>query len=166
MAARVKHVTRSQKDNVCGRCRKAIPKGSPYRWSKPGFRSRTKLVRCMDVNCYFRQSELTTGKMSDVYVCIETAQDDLVGCQTIGDVNTVFEQCAEGLRDVAGEYQEASDQWAGGNGHEEWQNSADLLEEAASTLEEWYTQYDEDDKMEPELVRSEAEECLSQLELP
>jgi len=166
MSARVKHVKRAQKEYTCGKCRNTIAKSDPYRWAKPGFRSKTKLVRCMTPACVFRPSELDTSKMSDAYAAIEGAEDDLGGCETIEDAKGVFEACAEGLRGVAGEYQEASDQWADGQGHEEWQERADMLEEAAQTLDDWADQYDEDEPPLPEDVRAEANDCLMQLELP
>lgn len=130
----------------CGRCGKEIRKGDSYVHASPGFRSR-KLVRCTDFDCRFRQSDLTTSKLSAIYAAQEGAEDDIAALDADstdkGTLEQILEAVADAADEVAQEYRDASDAWADGQGHEEWtdwaeecETYADDLRSVASDLEE------------------------------
>lgn len=126
--ARVHEIGRSNKSpGKCGRCNQTIPKGAGYRYAQPGFRSSRKLIRCMQPGCRFRPSELTTGKMSQVYAATESAEDMILGWdgEDAEDIKAAMTDCAEAVRAVSEEYAEAAE--AMGSAGEEMQEKADEL---------------------------------------
>lgn len=149
---------------TCGRCGTAIMPGDVYKSTSPGFRQ-PPIYRCSDPACSFRQSELTQSKMSSAYAAIEDAHEQLRGFD-VGDAdpNTpdaffddhmqpILDDVASQIRDVAEEYREASDQWAGGQGHEEWTDRADTLEAAADEAES----YEPSGNFDPETLDDDAD---------
>lgn len=130
--ARVTTVQKSMKDLVCGRCGGAIPRGSAYRWAKPGFRSRTRLVRCPGAGCSFRTSELTTSKLSEVYAAQEDALIEVDGAESVDDLESILTDAADRARDVAQEYRDAAE--AMGEAGTEMEERADQIEEWADSL--------------------------------
>lgn len=134
--ARVTTVNKSMKDQACGRCGTELPKGSAYRWAKPGFRSHTRMIRCTDLACAFRQSELTTSKLAGVYAAQEDANDRLDGWDGagLGELQSLLDDAAAAAGEVAEEYRDASQNW-GDNGNEEWDGYADEIESWISELE-------------------------------
>lgn len=135
--ARVSTVDKARKaQGQCGRCGKEIGVGDGYRHASPGFRG-PKLIRCLGPSCYFRQSELTTSKLAQVYAAQESADEalDALGDDwtETDDVQSILEDVASEVRTVAEEYAEAAD--AMGDAGEENQERADELEGFADTLE-------------------------------
>lgn len=150
--ARVHVVEKNTKEQKCGRCQAVIPKGAGYRHATPGFRGH-KIVRCMDPACAFRPSDLTTGKMSEVYSAQENAQDMVEGWdgEDAQEVTDALNECAESIRSVAQEYADAAD--AMGGAGEEMQSKADELESWADEIDSAADNWDdkpEDDEDEDE----------------
>jgi hypothetical protein len=118
----------------CGRCGKAIEVGDSYRWWK--FRYGGRSIRCLDVGCAPRASELTQSKMSTVYAAQESLADFLAKWDgtDLDEVQQEVECCADEVEEVADEYQEAAD-----NQREHFPDSetADENEERAEQLREW-----------------------------
>lgn len=138
--ARITTVNRSTQDYGCGRCGDPIPKGSQYRWAKPGFRSRGKLIRCMKPECSFRQSELTTSNKSIAYAAQESGTDDLDAWdrETFEDLEAIRDAVVEGATECLEQYQSAQDAWgesSGGAENEEWAEYIGSLEAWIDELE-------------------------------
>jgi len=57
----------------CGRCKKRIQPGERYR--KFVGRYGRIMIRCAGPDCYFRTSELSTGRVADVYAACEDVQE-------------------------------------------------------------------------------------------
>jgi len=57
----------------CGRCKKRIRPGERYR--KFVGRFGRIMIRCGGPDCYFRTSELSTGRVADVYAACEDVQE-------------------------------------------------------------------------------------------
>lgn len=131
--ARVTTVTKSMKDLVCGRCGEALPKGGAYRWAKPGFRTRTRLIRCTKPECSFRQSELTTSKLSEVYAAQEDALDEIEAAEDVEGLESALTDAADRAREVAQEYRDAAE--AMGDAGAEMEERADELDSWADELE-------------------------------
>lgn len=148
--ARVTHVTRARSAYTCEKCGDAIPKGSPYQHATPGFRGRKK-IRCTKPSCNFRTSDLCTSNMQGAYLAQEGFEDEIGNCASVEDVKAALEAYAEGLRETASLYEEASSNWAGGqSSNEEWDEKAEMLNGAADELEDfdWEPEADEDDESE------------------
>ena len=114
--ARVHKVTRSNKEHTCGHVpTHVIPKGDPYLWAKPGFRTRTPKIRCVDHP--FRSSELATGLNAEPMAAQEEF-DDTLGTLERGDYDGL-EAAVDAFREVLEAYrdarQEISDAWENGN---------------------------------------------------
>lgn len=133
--ARVHTIENNRSVLECGRCRQVIAKGAGYRYASPGFRNRNKLIRCMAVACRFRQSELTSGKMSQVYAAMETAEDAIISWdgEDAEDVAAALRECADEVREVAQEYGDAAE--AMNSAGEAMQEKADNLESFADEIE-------------------------------
>jgi len=130
---RVNQVKRSQKDQgACGRCGKALPKGSPYVWIK--FRHGGRRIRCTDSACRFRPSDLTQSKMSGVYAAQENAEDSIGDLCSVEGIKGLAEETADSIVEVAEEYQESADSI-----HDSFSESttADECEEKAEGLNDW-----------------------------
>lgn len=137
--ARVKYTKRAQRSpGQCEKCRETIAKGDPYRYYFLGFRSKHKRVRCMKPTCSPRTSELESSNRAEAYAAIETAQDSLQAMRDepgeVSDVETVVQEAAEAINDVAQQYREADESFGGGGATQSGE-IADQLEEAASELE-------------------------------
>lgn len=139
----------------CGRCGVEIGKGDAYIHASPGFRG-PKLIRCTKHECRFRQSDLCTSKLAAIYAAQESAEDNLAELSaddaTKGTFEEILEEVAAAAEEVGAEYQEASDAWADGQGHEEWQEWASECESYANTLRQIGSNLeeapDEDDESE------------------
>jgi hypothetical protein len=132
---RVTTVQSARKPQTCGRCRTEIPKGSGYRWAKP--RYGRKMVRCLSTGCNFRPTDLSSSKMARIEEAIEDARESIDLAEDYEGIKSALESCAEIAREVADEYQEANDAWAGGNGREDLQEKIDSCEAFADELEGW-----------------------------
>ena len=87
----------------------------------------------MKPECAFRQSELTTSKMSEVYAAQEDASDEIPEATCVEDLRAIAANYAERVREVAQEYADAAD--AMGGAGEEMQERADELENHADEVE-------------------------------
>jgi hypothetical protein len=133
---RANYVERCNKSpGDCGKCGKTIKKGSPYRWAKGRYTS--KKVRCGEVACVFRPSDLTgSDKLGRVYGAQEAAEDAL-GTWTPEDgvegLQSLCDDMANELREVAQEYRDAAEAMGGAGA--EMEEKADNLESWADTVE-------------------------------
>lgn len=134
--ARVHKVTASRKDHTCGRGGHVIPKGEPYLWAKPGFRTRTPHIRC--VQHPFRPSELTTSLASEPMAAAEAALEsleevDLTSVEALDELTTILEEVRSAAEEYASTRREAADAWE--NGNSTLEELADTADEAVSTLD-------------------------------
>lgn len=137
---RINIVPKARKPNKCSKCQNPIPIGAAYQWIKPRYGG--KRVRCMRHDCRFRPTDLSGAKTAVIDEAVEDAQDVIAHATCYDDIKAALDDVAGVAHDVAGEYQEASDNWAGGNGNEEFQEKADACETFADDLEGW--EYDGD----------------------
>lgn len=144
--ARIKHVKKSRKPLVCGRCKIELPVGSEYRWWKL-YRGR-KRVRCTKPKCAPRSSELTQGKYGQVYAAQEELDDvltefektvakwdwDKEGPPNLDDLRSSVEDAVSEIQDVAEEYEEGA-----GNIEESFPDSekVEQMRECAEGLNEY-----------------------------
>ncbi len=108
MLAKIKEVKKARNDQgVCTKCKTPLPVGSPYRYYRPGFRTRTKVCLCMKAECTPRRSELETTRMADVYSAIEDAETTINEAGSVQDIRDALEECAESIRGTADEYEQS-----------------------------------------------------------
>lgn len=132
---KVTTVSSARKPQICGSCRTSIQKGSGYRWAKS--RYGPKLVRCLSSVCNFRPTDLSSSKMAIIEEAIEDARESIELAEDYDGIKSALESCAEVARDIAAEYQDANDAWAGGNGRDDLQEKIDICESFADELEGW-----------------------------
>lgn len=114
--ARITTVKAARKpQGKCGKCGVEIEKGDGYRWAKPGFRTRSKMIRCLKGQCSFRPSELDQSKKATILAAQENFEDQIDNLTTADEITEAVEEVATAVREVADEYQEALDQWENGN---------------------------------------------------
>lgn len=147
---RVNVVPKSRNPVTCSHCNTIIPAGSSCRWIKP--RYGPKRIRCMEHACRFRPTDLSSAKVAVIHEAIEDAEDAIGTASCLDDIQAALSEVADAARDVASEYQDASDNWAGGNGNEEFQEKANTCESFADELESWEPSGESDE----ELIREEA----------
>lgn len=161
--ARIKYTQRSQKPAKCEKCHDELPKGSALKYFFVGFRSRYKHVRCMKQECSPRTSELESSRMSEAYAAQETAEDALAAARDTpgdaSDLDSIVQEFADALDELAGEYREADEQFGGGGGTQSGER-ADELENASSELGSFQAEDFED----PEEPCDEHEEAGWQME--
>ncbi|HEV2174233.1 MAG TPA: hypothetical protein VGR71_11735 [Nitrospira sp.] len=104
----VKTVKRAQKDQgECAKCKTKLPAGSPYRYYRPGFRSRSKVRLCLSATCTPRRSELETSKLADAYAAIEDTETVIAEATDIDSVTDAVNECASRIRDLSEEYEQS-----------------------------------------------------------
>lgn len=133
MPARVKTVQKSRKAGKCSACGDPLPIGSAYRYFKPGFRTRLKVIRCMKPECTPKASELTTSRMSEAYAAQEDAHAAIESAETVDDLTSALEDAAGRASDLKDEYDQAIE--AAPMLEEQVQPQVDALEAWAETLE-------------------------------
>lgn len=133
--SRVKTVKNNYKELTCGKCHQAIPKGAGYLWTKPRYGSRK--VRCLKPACAFKPSDLSSSKAAIVHDAIDDARKQIQNAESQDDIQSILQSVAETAREVGQEYQDASDAWAGGNGHPDFQEKANQCESFADELDSW-----------------------------
>lgn len=137
----------------CNKCGTALPPGTRYHKYYIGFRSNYAYKRCTKPECFPRPSERESSKMAGVYAAEEGFEDALAAldagdpeadASSIEDALAAF---AEGVREVAQEYRDASSEWEQNSGGEnyEWTEKADGLESAADEIENFNPSVDMDD---------------------
>ncbi len=132
---------------ACSKDGAPILRGQRYMWVKPRSAYR-KMVRCMSHP--FKQSEITTSKMSGVYAAQEDATANLEGLRgtpgDVADLKSELETAAESIREVGQEYRDAADASPTGLVFgEDLNEKADEIDGAADELESWDADEDEPD---------------------
>lgn len=148
--SRVKTITNNRKPLTCGHCHETIPKGAGYHWTKPRYGSRK--VRCLKPACAFKPSDLSSAKSAVIHDAIDDARDQIQSAESHDDIQSILQSVADTAREIGQEYQDASDAWAGGNGHPDFQEKADQCESFADELEGWSFSGEADE----ETIRAEA----------
>jgi hypothetical protein len=133
----------------CGRagCGKTIEKGQRYFWwsnRAPGMRGGVKHFRCADH--YPTLAERTPGRQGQLYGIQEAIEEQIAGLTShlsvegdevsapdVSDFQTVAEDAASQLREIAEEIQEGADNIESGFGHATSQSEE--MAEKAQTLE-------------------------------
>ena len=163
--ARIYTVNKSKRDYTCGATGHTIPAGSPYRWFKVGFRSRTKQIRCMDHDP--KMSERESSKMAGVWAALEDAESQISALAgdveyrayiVLDNITLIMGDAADAIREVADEYREAAE--AMGGAGEEMEEKADLIEDGASEIEGWSGDLedpDDDEEIDPDEAISDYE---------
>jgi hypothetical protein len=110
------------------------------------------MVRCSKYQCRFRPTDLSNAKTARIEEAVEDAREAIRAAGDHDEVQTALGEVAEVAREVGEEYQDASDNWAGGQGNSDFQEKADACTEFADELESWqYTGETDED-----VVRQEA----------
>jgi len=145
--ARVNRVAKSRKVYRCGQGHD-IPIGEPYLYANPGFRSRTRLIRC--TTHPFRPSELTTSLASEPMAAQESFLDaideiDVTSETAIEELEAEVEALLSEVEQYRDARQEALDAWEHGNSTlEEFVETADAaVDEISSFTADNGTDYDE-----------------------
>lgn len=133
--AKVVHVGRSQKEYRCERCGETIPKGSSYRKFTVGFRSNYTHRRCMESACTPTRGELDASKMASVWDAQDDFEKALDEAGTVDDLRSALEDYAGALRDVAEEYEQASQNEHGVVFNVDAEERAEMLNSAADEVE-------------------------------
>lgn len=142
--AKINTVKRAAKDQgPCIRCGTEVRKGDSYRWIKKQYSP--KRVLCNNVTCSFRQSDMTGGRLGEVYAAQEAAQDTLDSWDTeaegadVSELHGALEELQSELERLADEYRESAD-----NIREHFSESekADECEEKADELDGWRDEID------------------------
>jgi hypothetical protein len=142
--AQLKTVQKAQKNQgTCSRCGQELNAGSPYRYWRPGFRSRAKITRCLKPECTPKRSELTTSKLSAAFAAQENAEDAIHAATTIADVVQAVEDCEAEARDVAQEYEDSVE--AAPMLEDQVRDTIDALETWADALSGFSPEEPEDD---------------------
>lgn len=128
--AKINQVGRVRKVTECEKCGDKIWIGQPAVKFAVGFRGRTR-TRCAKPECFPKPSERESSLVSSAYAAQEDA--DVDGAASLEDLNTVRDEVAGAVREVASEY-ESSEMF---EKNYDLQERADLLNSAADTLEEW-----------------------------
>lgn len=132
-----------QSPGSCGKCQKKLKKGDSYLWWK--FRYGGKRIRCTEDACAPRTSELiSSDKLSRSMAAGEAIEDAVRTFKkdfNLEALTNEVESAAEEVREVAGEYQESSDNIESGFGHEteqsgELREKAENLEQKATDIED------------------------------
>jgi hypothetical protein len=142
---RINTVPKSRKPVICSHCHIPLPPGSTYRWIK--LRYGSKQIRCTKPECQFKPTDLSTSKTARIEEAIDEARTDIYVASSHDELQTALQSVADVAREVADEYQEASDNWAGGNGHEEFQEKADTCNSFADELEGWSWSGEDEDQV-------------------
>lgn len=153
----MKTKNRAGRDRVCGHCGNPIHPGHKYRsWS---FRYGGTHFRCMEAACAPRRSDLTQSLMGEVYLAIESAEDQLADLGSVEEIKGLIEEVAGTVEEVKSQYEEAAEPF-GGQG--ENQERADELDGWHGELEGFYPdepeEFDEDENAEEAQARSDAED--------
>lgn len=131
--------TKAAKEYTCEKCREAILKGESYISYKVGFRSRYVHRRHDLPGCRPRPSERESSKLADVYAAQESAQDALDSLDSnnasIEELESIRDEFAQAIRDVAEEYSEASTDDNGTVFNVDAEDRAYTLESAADEIE-------------------------------
>jgi hypothetical protein len=108
MPVQVKTVQKARQDQgECVNCHDKLPAGKPYRYFKPGFRSKQKIRVCLRPECTPRRSQLVTSRMSDAYSAVEDAETAVQDATTESDVKEALDECLSRIEEVMSEYEDS-----------------------------------------------------------
>lgn len=155
---RINHVAKARKDQgSCSRCGKKIAAGQPYKWIKPRYGGRK--VVCG--SCQFRDSDLTSSKVGQVYDARDNALEEVKnwapddGADALQDIAAT---AAAEIREVAEEYRSSAeairDRFTESPTADECDEKADEIESYADEIEG----VDVDEFDEDEVKREAGEE--------
>lgn len=144
----------------CGRCGVTIEVGQPYKWvkTKSGPYGGATLIRCKPCPSW-KASELSSSKMAGVYAAQEQCDEQIDGCEEVGDLESLRDDLADQIEAVGEEYEEASQNMEDGFGHETSMSSE--LRERGEELKSWadyIRNVDFDDFEEPEREEDAADD--------
>lgn len=151
--ARIHRVAKSAKEHICSFNGHTIPKGEPYTWAKPGFRTRRALCRCIDHP--FRESDLIQGQRQAIVRAREAALDAIANATDVAEVQSAMEDFASEAEDYLSVRQEALDAWENGNSQLE-----EYVDQAETILDE-VNSWDADEFDEPEESDETVQEQMS-----
>ena len=141
--AKVNVVSKSRKPGTCEKCGTDLPVGSEYRWFTVGFRSHHKRVRCMQPECAPKDSERESSLLAEVYAARENAEEQIANASDAEEMQSIIEEYAEAVREVASQYEEAMTDDQGNvfnttaeERYEALTQAADDIESAASDVED------------------------------
>jgi hypothetical protein len=162
-------ITRRQTETVkdrplpnykCGKCGTEIKVGDPYRWFQVGFRSHYKQVRCVEISCSPKTSELESSKLSSVYAAIEDAEATIAEADEPDEIESAVQDVANTVREVADEYREASvNPNTGAVFNTEAEERADTLDSSADELESWSHTQDQEPETCEEHSGDDEDDC-------
>lgn len=143
--ARIHHIKKSTKEHTCSGHGHVIPKGDPYMWAKPGFRTRRPVCRCLKHP--FRESDLITGQRAEIVRAKEDALEAIDNASSPEDVESAMQEFASAAEDYQSTRQEALDAWPNGNSTlEEFVYQAEAI---SSEVDGWtadeFTEPDQDE---------------------
>lgn len=135
--ARIHRVAKSAKVHICGNGGHEIPKGEPYTWAKPGFRTSTPRIRCGLHP--FKPSELTTSMASEPMAAQEAFNEalsslDETAPEVLDELTAALEEFQSAVREYADLRRQSADAWE--NGNSQLEELADTAERAADELED------------------------------
>ena len=149
-------------NHTCDKCGTEITVGSSYRWVqiKSGPYGGRTLIRC-SVCPSWRQSELTSSKMSGIYAAQEHLSDVIDSLETVDDLTDAAQTFADAVREVGEEYRESQSNMVDGFGHDT--SMSDELGDKADQLDDWandieYLDFESFDEEEPEQADFEDED--------
>jgi hypothetical protein len=177
--AKVNRIGHVRKPGTCEKCGLEIKKGDPAVRFSVGFRGATR-TRCTKSTCFPKPSERESSLVADVYAAQEEA--DVEGAESLDDLHEVRDAVAEAAREVAGQYEDHPMF----ESNYDFQERADMLNNAADELDQWepaedepnedeeewtvdgtdYTDYEEARTAWLSTARSSLEAAIDQMELP
>lgn len=158
MSARVKHVTKAQKDQgKCSKCGTPLPAGCEYRYFKPGFRSRVKVCRCMKPDCTPKRSELDTSRMSEALAAQEDGEAAIHAATEIHELKQAVEDTAGQARDLAEQYEDTISETP--MLEDQLREKIDILETWADALEGYDPEEIDDEETDEEVRLQQFEDA-------
>lgn len=123
---------------TCGKCGATITKGDSYRWwsnRSPGMRSGIERYRCAKTACTPSMGEMTPGRRGQLYLIQENAEAALAewAGDNTDDLESIWENAADELRELAEEFRESASNIEDGFGHATYQSEE--MEEKGDSLE-------------------------------
>jgi hypothetical protein len=142
----------------CGKCRKPINVGDPYKHITPrsGPYGGRRMVRCGTCPAWHRW-EYSSSLSARIEQIQWQFEQDVSNAESADDFSSAATNTAESIRELAGEKRDASDSLESGFGHATSQS--DELGEQADLLESWADEIESTDYTDPEPEEEECDEC-------
>lgn len=144
----------------CGKCGVEIEVGQPYKWIAPksGPYGGRKLFRCGPCPVWHRW-EYSSSLSARCEQIAHEAHEAFDVAQDEDDVQSVFNDAAEQIRELASEKNESAESIEEGFGHETYQSAE--LKEQAEALESWADEVEQVDLgVFPDPEEEECSECV------